>query len=92
MFSSPLLPNVNELIISKCISAQTLCAKICGRSRKGRQTEREREKQKTEKRTGINTAKTIFAVICNWTAIKLQQDFDALSEFSSGHICAAIKD
>ena len=29
---------------------------------------------------------------CNWTAVKLQQDFDALcemlSEFSSGHICA----
>ena len=28
----------------------------------------------------------------NWTAVKLQQDFDALcemlSEFSSGHICA----
>ena len=33
---------------------------------------------------------------CNWTAVKLLQIFDALcemlSEFSSWHICAAIKD
>ena len=48
--------------------------------------------QQVEVKTGINT---INYFCCNWTAIKLRQDFDALSEmlseFSSGHICVCYK-